>query len=89
MCTNSAKQPASKKNRRQNESVKISDLASFIPLSTIPASSSSVATSSANKPPTIAVLRLTSTFLKLHKFVKDSKSFHVSMYAPNCAIVAN
>ena len=79
--SNSAKEATSKKSRnsrkrRHNQNAEIEELASFLSSSAQSLSatgSSLVATSGGNKPPTVAVLRLTLNFLKLHNFVKDGE----------------
>ena len=87
--SSSAKETTSKKSRnsrkrRHNQNAEIEELASFLSSSTHPPSatgSSLVATSgTGSKPQTMAVLRLTLNFLKLHDFVKDGKSVNLHTY---------
>ena len=78
----SARRAADKKSytsrkRRQNTNAEINELAALVPLSTplvsFSDSSSGSLVVSNGKPPTISVLRLTTSFLKLNNFVKKSE----------------
>ena len=83
--TYSGKQPVDKqkttaRKRRRNQNVEIDELASLVPLSTPLVSNEnperSLVSSSGGKGPAIdkiSVLRLTSTFLKLQNFMKESE----------------
>ena len=75
-----AKQKSTARKRRRNQNVEIDELATLVPLSTplVPSNNSvrSLVPSNGGKPPAIdkiSVLRLTSTFLKLQNFMKDSE----------------
>ena len=65
------------RKRRQNQNVEIDELASLVPLSTpLDSSDNPVRSLVPRKFPAIdkiSVLRLTSTFLKLQNFIKDSE----------------
>ena len=89
MHTHSGKQAAIKKSRtsrkrRENQNVVINELASLVPLSTplvsCDSSSGSLVPSSGNKPPTISVLRLTTSYIKLHNFIQTSKFVSLQSY---------
>ena len=75
------KQKSTARKRRRNQNVEIDELAALVPLSTplLPpseSSSNSLLASSGGKGSAIdkiSVLRLTSTFLKLQNFMKDSE----------------
>ena len=86
--THSAKQTSDKlkssvhKRRRRNQNAEIDELACLVPLSTplvlSDNSVSSLVPSISNKPSAIdkiSILRLTSTFLKLQNFMKDSELY--------------